>query len=49
MRLHADGHLFVGIEDDDVGIAPHRDRPLLGKEPEDFRRRGGDDLHESVD
>src|SRR5919106_3296441 len=42
VRLRGHGQLLLGIPDDDVGVAPHRDRPLPRVEPEPLRdvRRG---------
>lgn len=34
-----DRQLPVGVEDDQVGVAARRDSPLLGKQPEQPRRR----------
>src|SRR5689334_808788 len=48
MRLRADRHLFVRIEDDDVGVGSDGDRSLAREEPEDSRGRCRGDLDKTV-
>ena len=48
VRLHADHLLFVGIENNQIGVRPHRNRALARKQAEEFCRRSRDNFHEAV-
>ena len=44
--LRRDSHGQVWVEDDEVGVAPDREVPLLRIQPEDLRRLGAQPVHE---
>src|ERR671922_559955 len=49
VRLHRQGVLAVGVEDDEVGVAADRDRPLARVEPEELRGLRRVELDEPVE
>src|SRR5205823_3503721 len=49
VRLGADGHLFIRIKNDDIGIRSDCDRSFFREEAEDLCRRGRGYLDETVD
>src|SRR4051794_1661769 len=48
-RRLGDGHLGVRIPDEDIGVAPDRDRALLRVKTEHARRARGDEVDEPVE